>query len=93
MKCPNCEQEGAVIRYAGKVYGTGDTLLVIENVPAISCPNCGSVTYSAATVKALDTIRQERQERTTMRDVAVAVLPTDEAAVTERGPIRVVVER
>ena len=93
MKCPNCKQAGAVIRYAGKVYGTGDTLLVIENVPAISCPHCGSVTYTAATVKVLDTIKRERQQWATKRDVAVALFPTGAGAVAKSGPIKAGLER
>lgn len=36
-----CSQEGARVRYVSRSYGIGEDLLVIENVPAISCPNCG----------------------------------------------------
>ena len=83
MKCPVCEQEGASIRRSARTYGAGDNLFVIENVPAISCPNCGSVTYEAATVKMLDVIKRERQQRAVKREVEVAVFPNEvEVVVT-----------
>jgi YgiT-type zinc finger domain-containing protein len=53
-------------------YGTGDTLLVIENVPVISCPHCGESYLSAETLHAIDQIKRERRQRAATRPVAVA---------------------
>jgi len=41
MICDICGQEGARIRRITRSYGKGETLLVIENAPVVSCPHCG----------------------------------------------------
>ena len=41
MKCDICGKEGARQRYISRSYGKGASLLVIEDVPTIHCPNCG----------------------------------------------------
>ena len=41
MVCDICGKEGARLRHMTRSYGKGDRLLVIENVPIISCPHCG----------------------------------------------------
>jgi YgiT-type zinc finger domain-containing protein len=53
-------------------YGKGDHLLVIENVPIISCPHCGESYLTAHTLHEIDRIKRERQQRATTRPVAVA---------------------
>ncbi|MBN1626981.1 MAG: YgiT-type zinc finger protein [Deltaproteobacteria bacterium] len=34
-------KEGARVRKVAKTYGKGEDIFVIENIPVISCPNCG----------------------------------------------------
>jgi YgiT-type zinc finger domain-containing protein len=70
--CDNCGQPGARIRHISRSYGRGDQLLVIENVPVISCPSCGESYLSARTLHEIDRIKRERQQRATTRPVAVA---------------------
>ena len=70
--CDNCGKLGARIRYVSRSYGKGDQLLVIENVPIISCPSCGESYLTARTLHAIDRIKSERQQRATTRPVAVA---------------------
>lgn len=41
LVCDICGKEGAKVRHVSRSYGKGDNLLVIENVPVISCPHCG----------------------------------------------------
>lgn len=60
------------MRYITRSYGKGANLLVIENVPVISCPNCGESYLTAQTLHAIDQIKRERQQRTHTRLVAVA---------------------
>ncbi|MEA3417573.1 MAG: YgiT-type zinc finger protein [Thermodesulfobacteriota bacterium] len=38
MICDICGQEGANIRHVTRSYGKKTNLLIIENVPVISCP-------------------------------------------------------
>jgi len=41
MKCDICNSEGVHIRNVTRTYGKGEELLIIENLPVISCPHCG----------------------------------------------------
>jgi YgiT-type zinc finger domain-containing protein len=70
--CDNCGKPGARIRHISRSYGKGDQLLVIENVPIISCPSCGASYMTAKTMHELDHIKRERQQRAVTRPVAVA---------------------
>ncbi len=70
--CANCGKQGARIRYATRSYGQGDGLLVIENVPVISCPHCGESYLTAQTMHEIDRIKRQRQQLAKKRPVAVA---------------------
>ncbi len=70
--CDNCGKPGARIRHISRSYGRGEHLLVIENVPVISCPSCGESYLTARTLHEIDRIKRERQQRATTRPVAVA---------------------
>ena len=70
--CDNCGKPGARIRHVLRSYGKGDHLLVIENVPVISCPSCGESYLTARTLHEIERIKRERQQRATTRPVAVA---------------------
>jgi YgiT-type zinc finger domain-containing protein len=70
--CDNCGKPGARIRHVSRSYGKGDHLLVIENVPVISCPSCGESYLTARTLHEIERIKRERQQRATTRPVAVA---------------------
>ncbi|MBV5347249.1 type II toxin-antitoxin system MqsA family antitoxin [Lamprocystis purpurea] len=51
--CDICGQEGSEIRRVARSYGNGDHLLVIENVPVVSCPHCGESYMTADTMHRL----------------------------------------
>ncbi len=70
--CTNCGKDGARIRYVTRSYGRGDDLLVIENVPVISCPHCGESYLTAQTMHEIDRIKRQRQQLAEKRPVAVA---------------------
>ncbi len=72
MLCDVCGQEGARIRRVTRSYGKGTTLLVIENVPVVSCPQCGASYLTAETLHAIDRIKRQRQQLAVQRPVAVA---------------------
>lgn len=71
--CDVCGQEGVKIRYVSRSYGQGDDLLVIENVPVISCPHCGESYLTAVTLHEIERIKQHRQALAKTRAVPVAV--------------------
>ncbi|HEX6385095.1 MAG TPA: type II toxin-antitoxin system MqsA family antitoxin [Anaerolineae bacterium] len=73
LVCDICGKEGAKIRYVSRSYGKGENLLVIENVPVISCPHCGESYLTAETLHAIERIKQHRQSLAEPRSVPVAV--------------------
>ena len=72
MICDFCGKEGARIRRVTRTYGKGKDLLVIENVPVISCPHCGESYLTAETLHELAHIKRQRRRLAQERLVAVA---------------------
>ncbi len=70
--CDMCGREGARVRRVSRSYGKGEDLLVIENVPVISCPHCGESYLTAETLHELERIRRHRSAEASERPVAVA---------------------
>jgi YgiT-type zinc finger domain-containing protein len=73
MICDICGQEGARVRHVSRSYGKGEGLLVIENVPVISCPNCGESYLTAETLHEIERIKLHRRSFAQERPVPVAV--------------------
>ena len=72
MICDVCGKEGARERRVSRSYGKGPSLLVIENVPTVSCPSCGESYLTAETLREIDRIKRERQDVAVERPVPVA---------------------
>jgi YgiT-type zinc finger domain-containing protein len=72
MVCDICGKEGARVRRISRSYGKGDRLLVIENVPVISCPHCGESYLTSETLHEIERIKLHRQQLGVTRPVAVA---------------------
>ena len=64
---------GGKMRRVSRSYGKGDSLLVIENIPVISCPNCGESYLTAETLHEIERIKLHRQAMAEERSVPVAV--------------------
>jgi len=73
LPCEICGKDGAVMRHITRSYGKGARLLVIENVPLISCPHCGESYMTAATLHEIERIKRKRVSFASKRPVAVAV--------------------
>ncbi|MBI4770014.1 MAG: type II toxin-antitoxin system MqsA family antitoxin [Chloroflexi bacterium] len=73
MVCDICGKEGARIRRVTQSYGRGESLLVIEGVPVVSCPHCGGSYLTAETLHVIERIKLHRQSFAERRPVAVAV--------------------
>jgi YgiT-type zinc finger domain-containing protein len=71
-RCAICGYDGVRIRSVTRSYGKGADLLVIENIPMLSCPHCGESYLTAATLHQIEQIKHERKQRSLMRSVAVA---------------------
>jgi YgiT-type zinc finger domain-containing protein len=72
MKCDICGREGARIRRVTRSYGKGRDLLVIENVPVVTCPHCGESYLTAETLHEIERIKLHRHNFAVERPVAVA---------------------
>lgn len=72
MICDVCGKSGARIIYVMKSYGKEKKLLVIENVPIVSCPHCGESYLTAKTLREIENIKRNRANVAIERYVAVA---------------------
>lgn len=72
MNCDICGQEGVRVRKVAETCGKGKNLLVIENIPMISCPNCGESYFTAATLHEIERIKLHRRNFAVPRPVEVA---------------------
>ncbi|HET7767394.1 MAG TPA: type II toxin-antitoxin system MqsA family antitoxin [Chloroflexota bacterium] len=70
--CAVCGKPGARVRRVARTYGSGDELLVIENVPVVTCPSYGESYLTADTLREIEGINQERKSVAVERPVDVA---------------------
>ena len=70
--CDNCGKEGVRIRLVSRSYGKGRNLLVIENIPVITCPHCGESYLTADTLQEIERIKLHRKSFAVERNVPVA---------------------
>ena len=71
--CDVCGKKSTRVRYVTRSYGKGGRLLVIENIPVISCPHCGESYVTAETLYEIERIKRHRASFAKKRSVAVAV--------------------
>jgi YgiT-type zinc finger domain-containing protein len=69
--CDVCGKRGARKRKLTRSYGKGKDLLVIENVPAISCPHCGESYLTADTLHEIHRLRLHRKGLAKQRSIDV----------------------
>jgi YgiT-type zinc finger domain-containing protein len=72
LVCDICGRTGARLRRVAETHGKGKDLLVIENIPMISCPHCGNSYFTADTLHEIERIKLHRQSFATERPVEVA---------------------
>lgn len=70
--CEMCGKAAAQIKHVTRSYGKGANLLIIENVPVISCANCGESYLTAETLHEIARIKLHRESFAVKRNVAVA---------------------
>lgn len=58
--CDNCGNSYAKIQHISKRHRNGATLLVIENVPIISCLKCGESYLAAETLHEIESPKQSQ---------------------------------
>jgi YgiT-type zinc finger domain-containing protein len=71
VRCDNCGKPGAKRQLVTRTYGKGSNLLIIENVPVVSCPRCGESYLTAQTMHEIERLKRERRALAVERPVAV----------------------
>ena len=61
--CASCGATDIEHRCVSRSFGRGDTLLVIENIPMISCPSCGQSYFTARTLHEIERIKAWLDDR------------------------------
>jgi len=69
--CDVCGQKGARVRRISRSYGKGKNLLLIENIPVVTCPHCGESYWTAETLHEIERIRLHRKSFAVERPVEV----------------------
>ena len=72
LVCDVCGKPGAKTKLVSRSYGRGANLLVIENVPVVSCPPCGESYLTAGTLHEIERIKLQRDFFAIERPVPVA---------------------
>lgn len=71
LRCDGCGAEQARMHRVTRSYGSGKDLLVIENIPVVSCPVCGQTYVSAETLHELERLKRHRHTLAVGREVEV----------------------
>ena len=71
MICDNCGKQGARILRVARTYGKGKDILLIENVPVITCPHCGESYLEAKTLHEIERIKLHKKSFAVKRPVPV----------------------
>jgi YgiT-type zinc finger domain-containing protein len=72
MLCDICGQNGVRVRHITRSYGKREHLLIIENVPVVSCPHCAEYYFTAETLYEIEQIKLQKKSLALKRLVAVA---------------------
>ena len=72
MMCEICGKEGARVHKVARTYGKGKDMLVIENIPVLTCPHCGESYLEAETLHEIERIKLHKKSFAVKRKIPVA---------------------
>lgn len=72
MLCDLCRNEDVKIRQITRTYGKGKDLLVIENIPVITCTHCSESYLTTETLHRIEQIKTNQKKLAVERPVEVA---------------------
>lgn len=75
MVCRICGRQRARVRRVARTYGKGKALLVIENIPVVSCPQCGESYLTAETLHEIERLKLHRKSLAVERAVELVGFP------------------
>lgn len=61
MECNICGKEGARTRRVARTYGKGEKILVMKNIPVVTCPHCGESYLEAETLHEIERIKLRKK--------------------------------
>lgn len=70
--CDNCGKKGARILFKSRAYGKGKDVMLIHDIPVISCSFCGESYLEAKTLYEIERIKRHRRTLAPRRSVPVA---------------------
>ena len=73
MICDLCGKDGAVIKQVTRSFGKKKDLLIIEDIPVVSCPACGESYMTAETLHEIERIKMHRHSFAVKRPVEVTI--------------------
>jgi YgiT-type zinc finger domain-containing protein len=73
MICDICGQDQAVIKLVTRSFGKKKDLLIIEDIPVVSCAACGESYMAAETLHEIERIKMHRHSFAIKRPVEVTV--------------------
>jgi YgiT-type zinc finger domain-containing protein len=68
-----CGKDGATTKQVTRSFGKKKTLLIIEDIPVLSCPSCGESYMLAETMHEIERIKMHRHSFAHKRPVEVTV--------------------
>ncbi len=76
MICEICGKDGGRTRRVSRSYGKDINLLIIENIPVVSCSFCGETYMTAETLHEIERIKLHRQSFAVNRNIyLLQILP------------------
>lgn len=69
MKCNICEKEDARTHKVARTHGKGKEILVIENIPSVTCSHCGESYLKAETLHEIERIKLHKKSFAVKRTI------------------------
>jgi len=73
MICDMCGQDQGVVKRVTRSFGKKKDLLIIEDIPVVSCAACGESYMTAETLHEVERIKMHRHSFAVKRPVEVTV--------------------
>ncbi|MEI6826715.1 MAG: type II toxin-antitoxin system MqsA family antitoxin [Desulfuromonadales bacterium] len=71
MICDMCGKDGATSKKVTRSFGKKKNLLIIEDIPVLSCPSCGESYMLAETMHEIERIKMHRHSFAQKRSIEV----------------------
>ena len=73
MICEMCGKDHGAVKLVTRSFGKKKDLLIIEDIPVVSCPACGESYMTAETLHEIERIKMHRHSFSAKRSVEVTV--------------------